>query len=151
MTAQASGKYIWLTAVIIMLPLVLLCFRREAHGQRSKVRRVPAGVWGGEHIGIWVEQEGARIEYDCGSGTIDEPLLLDRRGRFAVKGTHYVAHGGPVRIGESLAGQPARYTGSLAGQTLTISVRLMNLPATVGTFRLQYNQEPRVVKCLSAR
>lgn len=151
MTVQDSGSYTRLSAVAMMLPLLFLCFWQGAEGRRGRIRHVPDGVWGGEHLGIWVEKGRARVEYDCASGTIDEPLLLDRSGHFDVKGTHHREHGGPVRIDEQRAGRPARYIGSLDGQTLTITVRVTDPQETIGTFQLTHNQEPQIVKCLSVR
>ena len=150
MMAYASVTYIRLALNTIMF-LLLLHLLPSAEVGASKLRRVPEGVWGGEHMGLWVEQGGARVEYDCGRGTIDQPLVLGRRGRFNVKGTHYKEHGGPVRIDEQKAGQPARYTGALVAQTLTITVTLTDTQKTIGTFRLTHNQEPRIVKCLHPR
>jgi hypothetical protein len=151
MKAQTSGRYIRLALMIVVMPLLLLFFWPRAEGQPARIRRVPDGVWGGEHMGLWVEKERARIEYDCGRGTIDEPLVLDRRGHFNVRGTHHKEHGGPVRIDEQKAGQPARYTGVLVAQTLTITVTLTDTQKPIGTFRLTHNQEPRIVKCLHPR
>ena len=151
MTMQDSGRYIRLASVAIMLPLLLLCFWQGADGLRGRIRRVPDGVWGGEHAGIWVKKGRARVEYDCARGTIDEPLLLNRRGHFDVKGTHRREHGGPVRIDEQSAGRPARYIGLLDGQALTITVTVTDTQESIGTFRLTHNQEPHLVKCLSAR
>jgi hypothetical protein len=148
MKAQTLDRYIKLALMIVLMPLLLLFFSPGAEGQTDRLRRVPDGVWGGEHMGLWVEKERARIEYDCGRGRIDEPLVLDRRGRFNVRGTHYKEHGGPVRIDEQKAGQPARYTGKLVAQTLTITVTLMDTQKPIGTFRLTHNEEPRIVKCL---
>jgi hypothetical protein len=133
------------------LILLLLHLFPGTDAAAGKTRRVPDGVWGGEHIGLWVERGGARVEYDCGRGTIDQPLVLDRHGRFNVKGTHYKEHGGPVRIDEENNGQTARYTGALLARTLTITITLPKTGQTLGTFRLKHTQEPHLVKCLSPR
>lgn len=133
-----------------MIVLLLSCWS-NAGGQRLRARSVPEGVWGGQHMGLWLENGLGRIEYDCASGTIDEPLTLDRRDRFSVKGKHRKQRGGPIRIDEPSRDQPARYTGSLVGQTLTITVTLTNTRETIGTFRLTHNHEPHIVKCLTPR
>ena len=46
----------------------------------SLLKSVPTGSWGGEHIRMIVTKTGAKIEYDCALGTIDEALLLDKDG-----------------------------------------------------------------------
>ena len=55
---------------------------------------------GGEHIRMIVTEAGAKIEYDCALGTIDEALLLDEDNNFEAQGTHVYERGGPIRLGE---------------------------------------------------
>ncbi len=114
----------------------------------GKAERVQTGLWGGEHIRMQVSDEGARIEYDCAHGTISEPLVTDSGGRFDVKGSHTKERGGPVREGEHSDGQPARYSGRIDGQAMTLTVTLAERKETVGTFNLTYGKSPRIVKCL---
>lgn len=106
------------------------------------------GSWGGQHIGMEITAEGARIEYDCAHGTIDGPIVLDRAGRFEVTGTHAAEHGGPVREGEEPAGQPARYRGRVWRKTLKLTVTLDGSGEEVGTFTLIRGATARLVKCL---
>lgn len=106
------------------------------------------GSWGGQHIGLEVTAEGARIEYDCAQGTIDGPIVLDRAGRFEATGTHGAEHGGPVREGEETSSQPARYRGRAAGKTLELTVTLDGSGEEVGTFTLTRGAMPRLFKCL---
>jgi len=107
--------------------------------------QVPAGTWGGEHIGMEVTAKGATLDYDCAHGSIDQAMTLDANGNFDVPGKHYKEHPGPSRDDET--GQPARYTGSVYNQRLTLRVKLTNTNETIGPFSLTYNQTPRVYKC----
>jgi hypothetical protein len=119
-------------------------------------RQASPGVWGGEHIGLWVDQKGARVEYDCARGVIDEPLRLDAKGRFEARGTHRRESGGPARPDGELdetgksqpSGQPARYTGRVVGKKMTLTVTLVETGEHVGTFSLAHEREPRLNKCL---
>ena len=54
----------------------------------------------GDHIRLNVTQAGAKVEYDCAFGTIDEPLLLEKDGTFEAHGIHVYERGGPIRLGE---------------------------------------------------
>ena len=36
---------------------------------------VALGSWGGSHVSMEVTSEGARLEYDCAVGVIDEPTI----------------------------------------------------------------------------
>jgi hypothetical protein len=110
--------------------------------------RLAAGVWGGTSIRIDVTAGGATIEYDCAHGTIDEPLLTDRDGRFTAVGTHVREHGGPIRQDESPDRHPARYGGQLSGDILRLTVTLTDSPQEIGTFTLTRGATGRVFKCL---
>ena len=107
---------------------------------------VPPGVWGAQHVNLDVSATGARIEYDCAHGTIDGPLSLDSANRFDARGTHVREQPGPVPENEP-PGVPARYTGRLEGDSLTITVTLTDSHEEVGTFTLKRNSSGVLRKC----
>jgi hypothetical protein len=109
--------------------------------------RVPAGTWGGDHVGLEVTGDGAQLELDCARGTLRGPLRLDERGRFEVYGTYVLERGGPEREGEG-DGRPARYSGTCDGETLTLTVTIDNPRETLGPYRLTRGKTPRLTKCL---
>ncbi|HVG28787.1 MAG TPA: hypothetical protein VM864_03610 [Pyrinomonadaceae bacterium] len=116
----------------------------------QKKKRVPAGMWGGEHISMEVDDKAAAVEYDCGRGTINQPLVIDSRGEFDVKGEHIAEHGGPVRVGPSSDNKdshPARYAGRIDGETMTLTVTMTDTQEEVGTFTLTHGKAARLVKC----
>jgi hypothetical protein len=123
------------------------CRHSNMNGAPEKVDNVPTGMWGGDHIALEVSDSGARIEYDCAHGTINLPLTLDSSRSFDLRGSHVREHGGPVREGEETDGQPARYTGSIQDQKMTITVTLIDTKETVGTFTLTHGKTPRIRKC----
>jgi hypothetical protein len=106
-----------------------------------------ANVWGGEHIRLQVTEQGAEIEYDCAQGTMAQSPLAGAGGRFDVKGTHRAEHAGPIRRDEESNGRPARYTGKIVGDTMTLTVMLTDKPETIGTFTLKRGNEGSVFKC----
>jgi hypothetical protein len=110
-------------------------------------RHVQAGTWGGDHIGLEVSATGATVEYDCAHGTIDGALALDGQGRFEARGSHVAERGGPVREGDAQRGVPARYRGTVSGDTMTLTVTLDG-GEEVGTFTLTRGRTPRIRKCL---
>lgn len=128
-------------------PLLLLLIAASATCGKSLTGPVTPGDWGGEHIGLSVAQSGAILEYDCASGTIDQPLVATE-GRFTAFGTHIREHGGPIREGESADKHPARYEGRIDGQTMTLDVTLTVSGEKLGSFKLVRGQSPRVFKCL---
>jgi len=114
----------------------------------SRKKKLPVGLWGGEHISMEVTDQRTTIEYDCAHGTINQRISLDRKGRFNVSGTHSPERGGPVRQGEQSAGNPVRFSGQVNGKTMKLSVRDSVTKELVGDFTLVYGAEPRLRKCL---
>lgn len=76
------------------------------------------GTWGGQDAGVIVDESGVHVHIDCTFGDIPEEVPLDADGRFAIDGT-YVLRAFPIVIGPTL---PARFSGRVAGRTLTLSV-----------------------------
>ncbi|MGB8510549.1 MAG: hypothetical protein WCD76_19400 [Pyrinomonadaceae bacterium] len=119
-----------------------------ASGTAKAGRRIPNGIWGGTGIRMTVENDGATIEYDCGGGSIDGPLALNRRGGFDLKGKHARGHGGPIRLGEPSNEQTARYTGKVSGKVMNLTVKLANSNEAMATYTLRQGVEPRLHRCL---
>ncbi|HYN82526.1 MAG TPA: hypothetical protein VES88_13570 [Gemmatimonadaceae bacterium] len=128
-------------------PLLLLLVGASATCGGSLTGPVSPGDWGGEHIGLVVAQNGATVEYDCASGTIDQPLMA-AKGRFTAVGTHTRGHGGPVREDEIPDKHPARYDGRIDGATMVLEVTLIDSGEKLGRYTLVRGRSPRVFKCL---
>src|SRR5437660_4586419 len=63
-------------------------------------RTLPPGNWGGNHVGLQATERGARLDFDCAHGAIDEPIALDEQGTFDSRGTYTREAPGPIREGE---------------------------------------------------
>jgi hypothetical protein len=114
----------------------------------SSPDEVAQGTWGGEHIALTVTPSGATIEFDCARGTIDEPMKVDNRRRFQVRGTFVLGEGGPATIGRKPESRPARYSGSVNARKMALNVRLTDRDESVGDFNLVFGQSPRLYRCL---
>jgi len=136
-------KFTSLTAVAGAIAVSVAC-RNPVAGDD----RVAMGTWGGTSIRLEVTSQGATIEYDCAHGTIDEPLVTDRDGRFTLNGTHVREHGGPIRQDETPDRHPARYRGQVNGDSLRMTVTLTDAQQDVGTFTLTRDAMARLFKCL---
>jgi len=128
-------------------PLLLLFLGASATCKGSLTGPVAAGEWGGEHIGLVVATNGATVEYDCASGTIDEPLVASN-GMFSAAGTHTRGHGGPIRQDEIPDKHPARYEGHIGGETMILDVTLTDSGEKLGRYTLVRGRSARVFKCL---
>ncbi len=115
----------------------------------SLLKSVPIGSWGGEHIRMVVTKTGAKIEYDCALGTIEEALLLDQDGNFEAHGIHVFERGGPIRLGEPPPERhSALYHGTVDGTQMRLTVTLLETGKEVGTFLLGLGRPPLIEKCL---
>jgi hypothetical protein len=109
--------------------------------------RLATGIWGGEHIRVEVTDSGADIEFDCAHGSIDQPIVLDSRGTFNVKGKYTPQHGGPIQRDEENNDRLVRYVGLVKDQEMTLTISNDNLKETIGSFTLTHGSEGKVMKC----
>jgi hypothetical protein len=110
--------------------------------------RLPAGVWGGDHVSMAVADTSTHLELDCAHGDIPAVLTVDRHGQFSVAGTYVREHGGPIRQDEILDSRPAIYSGLVGSTTMTLTIRLSDTNESIGAFTLVSGSPGRIVKCL---
>jgi hypothetical protein len=116
-----------------------------AAGMRPDAKAVASGTWGGEHVLLQVSDKGAEVEFDCAHGQITQPMALNEHGDFDIAGTFTAEHGGPVRRDETSSANPARYSGHVNGDTLSLTVTLEK--DTLGPFTLTRDNRPILKKC----
>ncbi len=127
--------------VVLIVPLLLMF----VNAKNQKMHRIATGIWGGQHIRIEVGAKSATIEYDCATGVIEGPLVVDSNGQFNLRGTHKMERGGPIRADEEPKQHPATYTGSIKGNTMTLTLKLADFDAE--TFTLEKGNPGELVKC----
>ena len=127
--------------------LLLTLLGASATCRGSLTGPVTQGDWGGEHIGLVVTTIGATLEYDCATGTIDNPIVATD-GLFSVSGTHTRGHGGPIRQDEIPDKHPARYDGRIDGETMILDVTLTDSGEKLGRYTLVRGRPAQVFKCL---
>ncbi len=105
------------------------------------------GQWGGDRALLTLEATGGRIEYDCGSGTLDAALRPDAKGRFSVSGKHEVHTPGPTLADAAPAFLAASYRGTVQGDRMSLVVQVAGekSPRTLGLVR---GQGVKLVRCL---
>ena len=121
-----------------------------SHGVHSmsdeKEDSLPTGPWGGEHIMMQLTSSGATIEFDCAHGIIDQRIVLDRKGRFDIKG-EFVQEGGPAVAGDVDRRHTARYTGVVDKKIMTLKITLLDKKEDIGTFTLAHGRISMLTKC----
>jgi len=128
----------------LALVIALLASYLDSASDRRKA--VPPGDWGGDQASLVVTERGARLELACAHGSIETPILVDEKGQFDMNGVFVREGPGPVRQGED-RGEPARFSGRIDQDAMTLTLERTNEAEMVGTFALERGRASRVRKC----
>jgi hypothetical protein len=104
-----------------------------------------SGLWGGLHVTLEISNDNARLEFDCASGSIKDPFLLDSSGHFDVVGSYDRQGPGPTRQGAKTESD-ARYSGTINGDTMKLSVQLPGSSENL-EYSLTRGHPGKVTKC----
>jgi hypothetical protein len=107
--------------------------------------KVATGSWGGQNISMQVSDAGARIQFACARGSISQPIALDSKGGFSVKGVFVSEPPGPTR--DDIPNRPALYSGSVQDNTMTLSITLTDTDQKLGTFNLEHGKSIPLRRC----
>jgi hypothetical protein len=136
----------WLgAAATILSGSMLWC--AEALAAPDEPPRSLTGKFGGNGAGLDATEAVMRLTFDCATGSIDGPIALDDQGRFDVSGRFERDGPGPARPDSPKGGEPARYTGRLEGETLTLSLRPAGSDQVLGPFTLIRGRVPHIRSC----
>jgi hypothetical protein len=102
--------------------------------------RIPDGIWGTSGLEIDVSETGAVVYACCAIGQIPSPLAIDSSGQFNLQGTFTST--------VTLRPLPARYVGSVSGNTMDVTIALPSGPPL--TFLLKY-ASPGIFSCRSCQ
>lgn len=112
----------------------------------SPTAPVAVGTWGGPEASLVLTRAGGNLSYSCGAGTIDSAWTISDDGQFLASGEHFFG-GGPVPP-QGREPHPARYSGTIKGNALTLTVTLSDLDLTLGPYRLLRGGPIAVELCL---
>jgi hypothetical protein len=115
------------------------------------------GAWSGPHAALLFQGGLGEAQFDCASGTIDDPVFPGADGSFSAKGTYRAGAPGPVKVGQFFKSQAAIYSGSVqsagknAGKSgpkaMTLNVTLED-ETRLGPFTLTEGAPPQLTRCL---
>lgn len=112
----------------------------------TSAQRQLSGLWGGMHVTLETSERGASLEFDCATGTIREPIVLDSAGHFDVAGSYNREGPGPVRQGVQ-TDSSARYSGTVTGEEMTLAVRLEGSSEPLLNLSLTRGKQGKIQKC----
>jgi hypothetical protein len=126
------------------IPLVLFIIAVGAcNGRIAPPMTQIVGTWGGDNAGLIATDDAAHVHIGCTLGEASGPIHPDAEGRFEASGTYNI-DAYPVDRGIV---HPARFTGQIAGQRMTLTVVLTDTTYQLGPVNLVHGKEPRMESC----
>jgi hypothetical protein len=80
------------------------------------------GEWGGSRVKLTLTTTGGKLEQDCGSFVLKQPIAPGRSGRFSAKG-FFEKTIGPMRLEQPMAPRAA-FSGWVSGDLIHLDVRV---------------------------
>jgi len=96
------------------------------------------GQWGSQQGRLTATQVTTTFNGACGSGSSNEPIMLDKKGRFDIVGQYGAA---------GTAQGAARFRGAVGTKTLTLRVLKSDSTEAVPTIVLDLGQQPALATC----
>jgi len=124
--------------VILSMLATLACYNTSS----APITEV-AGTWGGDNAALIVTNTDVHVHIGCTLGDAVGPIHPDANGQFEATGTYNV-DAYPIDRGIT---HPARFTGQISGQTMTLTVTLTDTARVVGPVKLVYGAEPKMGPC----
>lgn len=123
---------------ILSLLVAVACYA----GPAAPITEI-SGTWGGDDAGLIASDTSAHVHIGCTLGDTDSPIRPGADGRFEASGTYNV-DAYPIDRGIL---HPARFTGRVDGDRMTITVTLTDTAKQLGPVTLVYGKEPRMGPC----
>lgn len=102
-----------------------------------------AGTWGGDNAGLIADDTSAHVHIGCTYGNVHQQIVPSADGRFDVPGEQDIT-AYPIDRGVL---HPARFSGTISGIMMTLTVTLTDTTVTLGPVLLTYGKEPRMGPC----
>lgn len=112
-----------------------------------KLYAVKTGAWGGRGVQMVVEQKAVKFQYDCGEGEIHEPLKIDKKGKFKVKGFYKRFPFGPTLMNNEPKFVPVMYEGTITGGVLRYKITLIDTGEVIGDYNAERGRAARITRC----
>jgi hypothetical protein len=141
-------KLHWISTLLVALMSALMPVGpAAANPTQEQDAGASSVVWGGRDINMQVTAQGATLEFDCGHGSVLEPIKANAKGEFVARGTYTPEHGGPITLANPPRDLPAVYKGTIDGDTMHLEVVIADKDQQPQPFTLTRGKPGRVVKC----
>src|SRR2546428_12154913 len=99
-----------------------------------------AGTWGGDNAGLIAFDTTAHVHIGCTAGDTKQAIVTDEQGRFDAAGRYNITLYPVARRPD----HPARFTGSVDGHLMTLTVTLTATGGTLCSATLSHRQYSRI-------
>lgn len=96
------------------------------------------GSWGSPQGRLTATEVSTQFTGACGSGSANEPIMLDKHGRFDMVGRYGVTGAVPT---------DARFKGAVSDRKLSLQVKLADSTDAVAPIMLDLGQQPALATC----
>jgi hypothetical protein len=103
-------------------------------------------MWGADRAILTLDDQGGRLDFDCGYAIIAGPVTFDRAGRFKAKGAYFAERGGPV-VDRAPSSVAARFDGKVTGANLRLRFEQAG-GGGVQTYAMIAGKRPKLIRCL---
>jgi hypothetical protein len=114
--------------------LMLLLCSAVGCAATSDVDLAATGTWGGPDLSITMTTGGAIAQFVCAHGVIPERIAPDASGNFSATGTYDFERTALVVGQPASESHSARYDGQISGNTMRLSVMVLDTKQVVGPF-----------------
>ena len=114
---------------------------------QTKLYAVAPGNWGAAGVGMVVDKESVKIQFDCAAGEIRQQLRMDKKGNFKVDGFYKRGTFGPIRLDNLPKFEPARYEGKITGKVVKFKITLLDTNEVIGEFTVERDKPARLHRC----
>src|SRR6058998_626846 len=101
------------------------------------------GTWGGDNAGLMAFDTTAHVHIGCNPGDTRQAIVTDAQGPLEAPGLYKITLY-PVARGPD---HPARFTGSVDQNVMTLTVTLTDTAVTLGPVQLELGKEPQMGPC----
>jgi hypothetical protein len=104
------------------------------------------GSWGAFGAQMTLNDAGGRVEFGCGVGMLDSPLIPDANGRFTVAGRYEDWNVGPDRADAAPVPRAAAYSGRIDGNQMSLAIRVEG-DRVPRTYTLTRGRKVKLIRC----
>lgn len=115
--------------------------------EETNLLSVKPGVWGKIGVNLYIQENGARIEYDCADGEIKQKFTIDDEGNFTLNGYYTAQNSGVVDLKNQPVEHPARFEGKISDNLMILKITLTDTNQKLEDVLLERDTIGKIRRC----